>query len=165
MFNTCEGIENELSKHPVLPSQPLYRQYYMSNGNYLRKKKDNIWIYTLKIHVATLHKPPITRVLFWQWSVKIDQVQNKFRTFKEKCTSYLVGSERSYLCWQKKKKVKIYTAALGARTINITSSFFKLKLIFSSQITCQHQHIISSLSSAFRHRDSLERKRKNYRNE
>lgn len=39
MFNTCEGIENELSKHPVLPSQPLYRQYYMSNGNYLRKKK------------------------------------------------------------------------------------------------------------------------------
>lgn len=125
------------------------------------QKKDNIWIYTLKIHAATLHKPPITRVLFWQWSLKIDQVQNKFRTLKEKCTSFLVGSERSYLCWQKKKKkVKIYTAALGARTINITSSFFKLKLIFSSQITCQHQHIISSLSSAFRHRDSLERKRK-----
>lgn len=126
-------------------------------------KKDNIWIYTSRIHVATLHKPPITRVLFWKWSLKIDQVQNKIRTLKEKCTSYLVGSERSYLCWQ--KKVKIYTAALGARTINITSSFFKLKLIFSSQITCQHQHIISSLSSALRHGDSLERKRKNYRNE
>lgn len=114
MFNTCEGIENELSKHPVLPSQPLYRQYYMSNGNYLRKKKDNIWIYTLKIHVATLHKPPITRVLFWQWSLKIDQVQNKFRTLKEKCTSYLVGSERSYLCWQKKKKSKNIHSSFGS---------------------------------------------------